>query len=187
MEKSDTDRNLLFGLLRFRTGWSTRFSLWPRFNRGRCREDRPLADHFVERGALDAAQRGVIEAMVGLHLKKHGGSTEQSLAGIPATILSTQRSLAGLARPGLSGDEVAARVVHLLGLGASGQVDPRSERIRDFALADSADDAGTTTGEGTEMRTVISHVALHDPESSERPLAVNRGNGERRRRLGRTI
>ena len=37
--------------------------------------------------------------MVGLHLKKHGGSPAKSLAGIPATILTTENTLVQLTNP----------------------------------------------------------------------------------------
>ncbi len=48
---------------------------------------RRLAEYLVGRGDLDAEQRVGIEAMVALHLKKHGGDTERSLASIPVGLL----------------------------------------------------------------------------------------------------
>ena len=62
------------------------------------RQGPALADHLVARGDLDADDRAAVEALVALHLKKHGGDAEQSLAAIPAG-RSTRESLAGSATP----------------------------------------------------------------------------------------
>ena len=59
-------------------------------------EARPLADHLADRAGLDADDRAAVEAMVALHVKRHGGDTERSLAAIPAS--RTNPSAAG--RPG---------------------------------------------------------------------------------------
>jgi serine/threonine-protein kinase len=61
---------------------------------------RPLADHLVGRGDLDAEQRAGVEAMVALQLKKHGGDVERGLAAVPAG-RSTRERLASLADPAL--------------------------------------------------------------------------------------
>ena len=47
-------------------------------------KDRSIAEHLLDRGALDAEQCTVVEAMVALHLKKHGGDPEKSLAALGA-------------------------------------------------------------------------------------------------------
>jgi serine/threonine-protein kinase len=54
------------------------FQAWTR------EKERRLAEHLVGRGDLDGDQRAGVEAMVALHLKKHGGDAEKSLAAIPA-------------------------------------------------------------------------------------------------------
>ena len=48
-------------------------------------KSRSLADHLSERGSLDADGRAAVEAMAAVHVKKHGGDAEQSLAAIPAS------------------------------------------------------------------------------------------------------
>src|SRR5215470_4557037 len=97
MDNSGADRDLLFGMLALQKGLVDQVQLVAAFQSWTLQKDRPLADHLVDRGALDADQRGVIEAMVGLHLMKHGGRPAQSVADIQATIFSTGRSLARLA------------------------------------------------------------------------------------------
>jgi hypothetical protein len=57
---------------------------------------RPLAEHLAARGVLDREQRAAVEAMVDLHLKKHAGDAERSLAAIPAS-RSTREGLARFA------------------------------------------------------------------------------------------
>ena len=89
MTRADVDRNLLFGLLALQNGLIDQSKLVAAFQAWTLDKDRPLADHLVAHGDLDPDQRGVVEAMVGLHLKKHGGSTEKSLAAIPAGRIDT--------------------------------------------------------------------------------------------------
>ena len=57
-----------------------------------------MADHLIDRGDLETDQCGVIDAMVGLHLKKHGGDVEKSLAALP-TNRSAHARLAVLGEP----------------------------------------------------------------------------------------
>ena len=73
MADSAADRNLLFGLLALQNGLIDQDQLVAAFQAWTRDKGRPLADHLVDRGDLDADQRAVVEAMVGLHLKKHGG------------------------------------------------------------------------------------------------------------------
>ena len=82
---------------------------------------RSIADHLLDRGSLDAEQRAVVEAMVALHLKKHGGDTEQSLAALGAGRLTRER-LAAVGDPGL--DTSLASV----GAATNGQRRPRPHR-----------------------------------------------------------
>ena len=112
MDNSGADRNLLFGLLALQNGLIDQAQLVAAFQAWTLEKDRPLAEHLVARGDLDADDRGVVEALVARHLKKHGGSTAKSLAALPAG-RSTQRSLAGLDDP-----ELAASLAGLPGVGA---------------------------------------------------------------------
>ena len=171
MDNSGADRNLLFGLVALQNGLIDQVQLVTAFQSWTLQKDRPLADHLVDSGGLDADQRGVVEAMVGMHVKKHGGNIARSLAGIPDTI-STQRSLAGLDDP-----ELAASLAGLPGMRA--RLDSVGERTLDIELGFAAD-GGALAGPGTAMRTIISHVVLHDTEPADRVPAPGGGDGERR-------
>jgi serine/threonine-protein kinase len=103
------DRDLLFGLLALQNGLIEQGQLVAAFQAWTRDRTRPLAEHLVARGDLDADGRAGVQAMVALHLKKHGGATEQSLAAIPAA-RSIRASLAGI------GDaEIGASIGHLAG------------------------------------------------------------------------
>ncbi len=117
---SDANRDLLFGLIALQNGMIDQSHLVAAFQAWTLAKDRSLAEHLIGRGDLEADQRAIIEAMVGLHLKKHAGSTEKSLAAIPAGA-STRRTLAritdrdlgaslALLPPATDGDGVISRV-----------------------------------------------------------------------------
>src|SRR4051812_48685202 len=78
------DRNLLFGLLALLNGLIDHVQLVAAFQAWTRDKARPLAEHLVARGDLDAEQRSLLEGLVAQHLKKHGGDVEESLAAIPA-------------------------------------------------------------------------------------------------------
>jgi hypothetical protein len=67
------DRDLLFGLLALQNGLIDQGQLVAAFQAWTRDKGRPLADHLAARGDLDPEQRAGVEAMVALHLKKHGG------------------------------------------------------------------------------------------------------------------
>src|SRR3954468_15975282 len=94
------DRHLLFGLLALQNGLIDQGQLVAAFQAWTRDKGRPLAEHLVARRDLDADQRAGIEAMVGLHLKKHGGGAERRLAAIDAG-RSTRKSLARLGDPAI--------------------------------------------------------------------------------------
>ena len=96
MAKIDTDRNLLFGLLALQNGLIDQVKLVAAFQAWTLDKGRPLADHLVVRGDLDADDRSAVLALVARHLKKHGDSIENSLAAIPAGP-STRQSLLSIA------------------------------------------------------------------------------------------
>ena len=93
---ADANRDLLFGLIALQNGMIDQSQLVAAFQAWTLEKDRPLAEHLVGRGDLEADQRAIIEAMVGLHLKKHAGSTEKSLAAIPSAA-STRQTLERIA------------------------------------------------------------------------------------------
>jgi hypothetical protein len=168
MENSGADRNLLFGLLALQNGLIDQAQLVAAFQSWTLQKDRPLADQLVGRGALDADQRGVVEAMVGLHLKRHGGNTAKSLAAI-----STQHNLARIDDPELSAS--------LSGLpGMATRLDSGSDRTLDVDLGFASHGDIVLPGLGAEMRTIASQVVLHDRDANDRPAAPNGGDGERR-------
>ncbi len=100
MVKTPTDVNLLFGLLALQNGLIDQGKLVAAFQAWTLDKTRPLADHLVARGDLDADDRSAVEALVARHHKKHGDSTEKSLAAIPAAP-SLRQSLLQIADPDL--------------------------------------------------------------------------------------
>lgn len=71
--------NLLFGLFALQNGLIDQAALVVAFQSWTCDRSRLLADHLVERGALDGADRATIDRLVECHLKRHGGDVERSL------------------------------------------------------------------------------------------------------------
>ena len=122
MASVETDRTLLFGLLALQNGLIDReqlvaaFQIW---TRDKCRQ---MAEYLVEIGSLDARQCGVIQAMVELHEKKHGGNALESFAVSPGG-RSALESFAAC------GDIEITRALALVGPGpASSQSDADGER-----------------------------------------------------------
>jgi serine/threonine-protein kinase len=81
---NDTFRELLLGLLALQTGLIDQRALVSAFHAWTRDKARPLADHLVARGDLDAAHVTLLEGLVVAHLARHGGDLERSLAAIPA-------------------------------------------------------------------------------------------------------
>ncbi len=78
------DRDMLFGLIALQNSLIDQDQLLNAFRAWSHDRSRTLADHLLARGDVNAEQCAGTEAMVVLHLKKHGGDTQQSLAAIPA-------------------------------------------------------------------------------------------------------
>src|SRR5262249_14394615 len=93
--RPDASRDLLFGLLALQNGLIDQGQLVAAFQAWTRDRARPLADHLVALRHLNAVQRAAREALPALHVEKHGGAPERSLAAIPAG-RSTVASLAGL-------------------------------------------------------------------------------------------
>jgi serine/threonine-protein kinase len=137
------DYDLLFGLLALQNGLIDQVQLVAAFQAWTRDKSHPLAGHLVSRGDLDAEQRAGVEAMVALHLKKHGGDIERSLTGIPVG-----RST----RDGL--DQVADADIQasLLRVGlASLQGDQDPERTATYSV-------GTATSDGQRFRVLRPHA-----------------------------
>src|SRR5262249_47262310 len=93
---NDPSRDLLFGLLALQIGLIEQGQLVAAFHAWTRDRSRSIAAHLTSRGDLDAEQRAGVEAMVALHLKKHGGSTAESLA-VMSVGRSTRESLLRIA------------------------------------------------------------------------------------------
>jgi serine/threonine-protein kinase len=140
---SDADRQLLFGLVALQNGLIDQDQLVAAFQAWTRAKGKTLAEHLGDRGNLDAEQRGVIEAMVSLHVKKHGDDVEKSLASINAGP-STRELLTGL------GDtELTATVSHLASDSDSRQ--PRDVLTANFRIS-------TATGDGQRFRVLRPHA-----------------------------
>src|SRR5215472_11172087 len=134
------DRHLLFGLLALQVGLIDQGQLVAAFQAWTRDKVRPLAEHLAARGDLDPEQRAGVAAMVELHLKKHGGSAEKSLAAIPAG-RSTRESLAAL------GDAEIERTLTQL---ATPPPDGDPDRTASYAV-------GTSTSDGQRFRVLRPH------------------------------
>jgi eukaryotic-like serine/threonine-protein kinase len=109
---ADADRHLLFGLIALEAGLIDQAQLKGAFEAWARDRTRSLADHLAERGGLKADGRAVIDAMVDLQVKMHGGNTILSLASIPST-RTTCDSLAQIGAP------VLEATLALVGSGAT--------------------------------------------------------------------
>ena len=87
------DRHLLFGLLALQKGLIHQGQLVAAFQAWTLDMSRTLADHLEARGDLDADDRAAVEALVGRHLKRHGGDVEASLSSLEIGV-ATRASLA---------------------------------------------------------------------------------------------
>jgi tetratricopeptide (TPR) repeat protein/tRNA A-37 threonylcarbamoyl transferase component Bud32 len=139
------DRNLLFGLLALQNGLIDQDQLVAAF-RVWCRDkSRRIAEYLVDRGDLDTDQRHAVDVMVGLHDKKHGGSTEKSLAAIPAG-RATRERLAAL------GDGEIEESLARIGCGpATSQCDTDPDRTASYSV-------GTATRDGRRFQILRPHA-----------------------------
>src|SRR5262249_38818264 len=82
LRTTDPAHDLLFGLLALQNGLIDQSRLVAAFQAWTFDKVRPLADHLVALGHLDAAHRPLLEALAAAHLACHGGDPEKSLAAI---------------------------------------------------------------------------------------------------------
>ena len=78
----DPRRHLLIGLIAHRVGLIDETQLVEALRDSALGGGPTLADHLAARGALDAEGRSAVESVAALHLKRHGGDAERSLATI---------------------------------------------------------------------------------------------------------
>jgi tetratricopeptide (TPR) repeat protein/tRNA A-37 threonylcarbamoyl transferase component Bud32 len=143
MPNADAARDLLFGLLALQTGLIDQAKLVASFHAWTLDRSRPLADHLVGLGHLDAAQRAAIEALTALHVEKHGGDPETSLAALGAG-RSTRERLAGLGDP-----EVNATLARV----GPGSAEPEDRSGQTLSMA-----VGTATADGQRFRVLRPHA-----------------------------
>src|SRR5262245_31432339 len=141
--ESNISRHLLFGLLALQTGLIDQAALVAAFHAWTQDKARPLADHLVALGHLDAAHRPLLEGLAAAHLARHGGDAERSLAALPAG-RSTRESLARLCDV-----DVDASLAHLSPV--STQVGDDADRTATFSV-------GTATSEGQRFRVLRPHA-----------------------------
>ena len=77
MARADADSNLLFGILALQAGLIEQADLLDAFQRWSRDRARPLAEFLMDRGALSAEDRAVLESLLRRHLAKHGGDVER--------------------------------------------------------------------------------------------------------------
>src|SRR4051794_1922809 len=140
------DRDLLFGLLALQNGLIDQGQLVAAFQAWTRDKGRTLADHLVARGDLDADARAGLEAIVALHVKKHGG-VEKSLAAVPAN-RSTRAGLAALGEPEI--EATLARVTRNHN-GHSTEADYDPDRTATLSV-------GATTSDGQRFRLLRPHA-----------------------------
>ena len=140
----DASRDLLLGLLALQIGLIDQGQLVAAFQAWTRDRSRPLADHLVGRGDLDAADRSAVEALVERHVKKYGGHVEKSLSAVPAG-KSTRESLANLGDP-----DIKATLGHV-GSAHGPNEDDGADRTASYAV-------GTATSDGQRFRVLRPHA-----------------------------
>ncbi len=145
MARAAVERDLLFGLLALQIGLIEQDQLVTAFRAWTRDKSRPIADLLVGRGDLDAAQCAGIEGMVALHLNKHGGDVEKSLAAVP-TGRSTREELAALGDP-----DIEATVGHVASKNGSTQGDDDADATSSYSF-------GTASSDGQRFRVLRPHA-----------------------------
>jgi serine/threonine-protein kinase len=141
--RNDTSRQLLFGLLALQTGLIDQAALVAAFHAWTQEKARPLADHLIILGRLDATHRPLLEGLAEAHLAGHGGDPEKSLAAIPAGISTREK----LARVGDA--DVEASLAHLRP--DSTQAGSDGDRTATYSV-------GTATSDGQRFRVLRPHA-----------------------------
>lgn len=84
MSSASADRNLLFGVLAVQLDFVSRDQLLAAATRWAQDKDRPLAEVFVEQGALSRKDVELVEGVVQRHLERNNQDPRQSLESIEA-------------------------------------------------------------------------------------------------------
>ncbi|MGO9462560.1 MAG: protein kinase domain-containing protein [Isosphaeraceae bacterium] len=168
-QPTDAARDLLCGLLALQNGLIDQGALFTAFAAWTRDRARPLADHLVVLGQLDAERRAVVEAIADLHVRALGGDPEKSLA-VLAVGRSTRESLCracgpdveptlghvGSARRSTRDDDPALRGAWGLGAGeqaARGAADDYDDPDRTGSYC-----VGSATSDGQRFRILRPHA-----------------------------
>ncbi|MCI0458462.1 MAG: hypothetical protein L0Z62_15970 [Gemmataceae bacterium] len=100
MAQSNTDRNLLFGILALQMDFISRDALIAAMHAWVLEKAKPLGQILLEKGALAADEHALLEALVAKHLAKHDNGAARSLAAV-SSIGSVRRELEQVADPDL--------------------------------------------------------------------------------------
>jgi hypothetical protein len=101
------DRNLLFGIVALQFDFVTRDQLVAAMNAWALDTKKSLADLLVERDALTASRRAMLEPLVEEHVRQHQGDPQRSLAALNS-VDDARQALEEIADP-----EVQASLRHL--------------------------------------------------------------------------
>ena len=82
MPSSQSDRNVLFGVLALQMEFITQTGLIAALQAWTLQKSKLLGELLVELGHMSAEDRAALEPMVDRHVARHGGSAEQSLAAL---------------------------------------------------------------------------------------------------------
>jgi serine/threonine-protein kinase len=137
------DHHLLFGLLALQNGLIDQVQLVAAFQAWTRDKGRPLADHLIARGDIDADDRSAVEALVDRHRKKHGEDVEKSLAALPVG-QGIHNSLIEVGDP-----EIRETLAHVGSGSGSGSDD--ADRTSTYAV-------GTATSDGQRFRVLRPHA-----------------------------
>jgi hypothetical protein len=191
----NTDRNLLFAVLALQADRLDREQFVQACTLWAARKTTPIADLLIDQGWLTSAGKDVVDQLIDLKLKKHGGDVQASLAeaagapvrGVLACIadIDVERSLAALAPHASAPVEVsngpladgAGRnlLFEEIGRGGMGRVlrgrDPDPDLGRKSLTATTWSDLLLATGEDGGRRTMLMDVFLlwhvHEMPSGE--------------------
>ena len=141
----DLSRDLLFGLLALRNGLIDQGAMFAALAAWARDRDRPLADHLVALGHLDASRRAAVEAIADLHVEALGDDPGKILAAL-AVGRSTRGSLARAGDP-----EVQTTLGHVGPAQALTRDGGGTELDGSFAM-------GSATSDGQRFRVLRPHA-----------------------------
>jgi serine/threonine protein kinase/formylglycine-generating enzyme required for sulfatase activity len=135
--ESSAGRNLLFGILALQNNLIDRAGLLDGFTRWVEAKAQSIGEILVERGAMTADERSLLEALVAKHLEKFGGDPHKSLKAL-SSVGSVREALSRVPDPDIQANlahvSVAAPVENdpnaTLGESSSGAIKSSSPRFR---------------------------------------------------------